>query len=410
VSTALKQSATNRFPGIIVIKIVHIITGLAPDGAEKMLYRLVAGMDSNIFQNQVISLTDLGPMAANIQASGAQVRALGMRPGVPGPRYVIRLARWLRHLQPHVVQTWMYHADLLGGIAARLSGSCSVVWNIRHSELRPGVDKRHTLWTASACARLSRRVPRRIVCCSEASRQFHTKMGYAADRMEVIPNGFDVDLFKPDAAQRSNIRGELAISDAAPVIGLIARYHLVKGHRNFVEAAGLLHRNFPQVKFLLCGEEVTVENRDLRAQIVAAGIQDVCQLLGQRDDIPRVLNALDIATSASTGEAFPNVVAEAMATAVPCVVTDVGDSRLIVGDTGRVVPSGAPPALTQAWRELLESGPDARRSLGLAARQRIEENFSLKATIDQYQRLYVALAEREPSSARLHAKTVRVEN
>jgi glycosyltransferase involved in cell wall biosynthesis len=393
-----------------VINVAHIITGLAPDGAEKMLQRLVAGMDSSIFHNQVISLTGLGPMAAKIQASGAQVRALGMRPGLPGPQYVVRLARWLRQSQPQVVQTWMYHADLIGGIAAKLSGSSSVVWNIRHSELRPGVDKRHTLWTASACARLSRRVPQRIVCCSEASRQFHAKMGYAADRMEVIPNGSDVDLFKPDAAQRSNVRGEFGISDATPLIGLIARYHPVKGHRNFVEAAGLLHRNLPKVEFLLCGEGVTIENAELRAQVIAAGIQDACHLLGQRDDTPRVLNALDIATSASTGEAFPNVVAEAMATAVPCVVTDVGDSRLIVGDTGRVVPSGSPAALAQAWQELWELSPELRRSLGLAARQRIEEHFSLSASIEQYQRLYVALAQREPSKARPHAKTVRLEN
>jgi len=393
-----------------VIKVAHIITGLAPDGAEKMLHRLVAGMDSNIFRNEVISLTDLGPMAKRLEASSASVRALGMRPGIPSPHHVLRLARWLRQSHPKVVQTWMYHADLIGGIAARLSGSSPVVWNIRHSELRKGIDKRHTFWTASACARLSRRVPDRIVCCSEASREFHARMGYAADRMEVIPNGFDLDIFKPDAAQRSSVRGELGISDAATVIGLIARYHPIKGHRNFVEAAGILHRTFPQVRFLLCGEGVTVKNAELMAQVSSAGVGDVCHLLGHRHDISRILNALDIATSASTGEGFPNVVAEAMASAVSCVVTDVGDSRRIVGETGRVVPSNSPDALAQAWRELLELDLEARRRLGLSARHRIEEHFGLKAMVNKYQRLYLSLTEAKPCNARLQAKAVRVQN
>ena len=393
-----------------MIKVTHIITGLAPDGAEKMLHRLVTGMDPSIFQNEVISLTDLGPMATTIEASGAHVRALGMRRGVPGPQYVLRLAKWLRQSQPQVVQTWMYHADLIGGVAARLSGSSLVVWNIRHSELRTGVDKGHTLWTAAACAWLSRHVPQHIVCCSEASRRFHAKIGYAADRMEVIPNGFDVDLFQPDDPQRSNVRRELGISDVTPVIGLMARYHPVKGHRDFVEAAGLLHRKFPQVRFLLCGEGVTVANAELMAQIISVGVKDVCHLLGQRDDIPRLLNVLDIATSASTGEAFPNIVAEAMATAVPCVVTDVGDSRLIVGETGRVVPPKSPDGLAQAWREILDLSPEARQNLGLAARKRIEEQFGLKTTIDQYQRLYAALAQEKRCNARFHTKAVSAEN
>jgi glycosyltransferase involved in cell wall biosynthesis len=371
-----------------VIKVTHIIAGLAADGAEKMLQRLIAGMDSRQFENEVISLTNLGPMAAKIETSGARVRALGMNPGTPNPVQLMRLAGWLRKSSPQVVQTWMYHADLVGGLAARLAGVPTVIWNIRHSELHPSTDKRHTLWTAQACARLSRQLPKRIVCCSEMSRTFHAKLGYAPDRMQVIPNGFDLSRFKSDLAERSSVREELRIPLAAPVIGLIARKHPIKDHHNFVQAAGILHQEFPEVRFVLCGAGVTSDDTELMGWIRAAGIQDVCHLLGQREDIPRILNAVDIATSSSAGEGFPNAIAEAMSCGVPCAVTDVGDSRLIVGETGVVVPPKTPAALARAWKELLEAGPEARKHLGLAARERVEQNFSLAAVVNRYQDLY----------------------
>jgi glycosyltransferase involved in cell wall biosynthesis len=386
-----------------VIRVTHIIAGLAPDGAEKMLHRLIAGMDSTRFESEVISLTDLGPMARQIEACGVRARALGMKRGSANPFYLLRLAGWLRKSQPQVIQTWMYHADLVGGIAARLAGLSSVVWNIRHSELHPETDKRSTLWTARACARLSRRLPKRIVCCSEASRKFHADMGYAPDRMQVIPNGFDLNRFQSDPRQRVQTREALGIPQSAPVIGLIARKHAVKDHRNFMQAAGLLHRELPEVHFVLCGEGITSQDPELTAWAESAGIQQVCHLLGQREDIPQILNALDVATSSSSGEAFPNAVAEAMSCGIPCVVTDVGDSRFIVGETGRVVPPRVPAALAEGWSQLLGAGPDVRRRLGLAARERVEQNFGMAALVKQYQDLYLQVAG-EPA-AKQNAET-----
>ena len=389
-----------------MIRVTHIIAGLAPDGAEKMLHRLIAGMDSTRFESEVISLTDLGPMARQIEACGARARALGMKRGSANPFYLLRLAGWLRKSQPQVIQTWMYHADLVGGIAARLAGLSSVVWNIRHSELHPETDKRSTLWTARACARLSRRLPKRIVCCSEASRKFHADMGYAPDRMQVIPNGFDLNRFQSDPRQRVQTREALGIPQSAPVIGLIARKHAVKDHRNFMQAAGLLHRELPEVHFVLCGEGITSQDPELAAWAESAGIQGVCHLLGQREDIPQILNALDVATSSSSGEAFPNAVAEAMSCGIPCVVTDVGDSRFIVGETGRVVPPRVPAALAEGWSQLLGAGPDVRRRLGLAARERVEQNFGMAALVKQYQDLYLQVAGEPAAKQNAEAGTV----
>jgi glycosyltransferase involved in cell wall biosynthesis len=371
-----------------VIDVVHIIAGLETDGAETVLHRLTSRMNPKRFSNQVISLTTLGPMAAKLEASGVQVRALGMHAGVPNPVYVARLASWLRFAKPHVVQTWMYHADFLGGLAAKLAGSAPVVWGIHHSNLDRGQNKRLTIWTAKACAAFSGRIPSRIVCCSEASREMHARFGYAEQKMEVIPNGFDVLQFRPDAEARVSLRRELRLSESCSTIGMAARFHPQKGHRNFVNAAALLHAKSPDVHFLLCGKGVDRENTELVGWIDEADLMEVCHLLGPREDMPRFFAGLDVATSSSLTEAFPVAVGEAMACGVPCVVTNVGDSAAIVGDTGRVVPANDPAALADAWQSLLNAGSTGRQQLGLAARNRVEQRYALDAIVGRYEELY----------------------
>jgi glycosyltransferase involved in cell wall biosynthesis len=372
-----------------VIKVAHIITGLDADGAETVLHRITSRMDPVRFQNEVISLTGLGPMAERLQSSGVKVRSLGMRRGSANPLHVLRLATWLKQSQPNVVQTWMYHADLLGGIAARLAGK-PVVWGIHHTDLDPGQNKRLTIWTARMCARLSRRVPRRIVCVSEASRLAHVQFGYAERKMEVIPNGFDLREFAPDLDARITLRRELGVAEETPLIGMAARFHVQKGHRNFVEAAAKLHARMPNAHFVLCGKGVDANNSELTGWIKQGGasLASVCHLLGPRTDMRGFFAALDIATSASLSEAFPMAVGEAMACATPCVVTNVGDSAMIVGDTGKVVPAEDPQALAQAWEALLTAGPAARRLMGNAARKRVEQNFDLGSIVERYQELY----------------------
>ena len=368
-------------------KALHIITGLNTGGAEMMLYKLLSGMDRETIQGEVISLTDSGPVGRKIEALGIPVRSLGMSRRIPHPLNILRLARWIRKEPPRYIQTWMYHADLIGGLAAKLAG-VPVIWGIRHSNLDPQSVKQTTLWTAKACARLSHRLPAGIVCCSEASRRVHKELGYAEDRMVVIPNGFDLKAFKPDPEARPAVRKELGIPEGAPLIGLVGRFNPQKGHRCFVIAAAHLHTCLPDVHFLLCGDGVTRENGHLTEWIKATGFPAQFHLLGRREDVSLLTASLDIATSSSTSEGFPNVIGEAMACGVPCVVTDAGDSALLVGETGRVVPPGDPRALANGWRELLKAGPEGRKKLGLSARRRIEEHFSLPLIVARYEKLY----------------------
>ena len=380
-----------------MIKVMHIITTLGPAGAETMLCRIASGMDGARFENEIVSLTGILDLAERMQAIGVRVRTLGMKTSVPNPLLVMRLARWIRESKPDVIHTWMYHANLIGALAARLAGDVPVVWGIHHSGLDPRVDKRRTMLVNRACAFLSRKLPARIVYCSEASRRIHERLGYAPEKLELVPNGVDLEQFRPDPIARLSVREELDIPADALLIGMAARFHPQKDHRNFVRAATRLHKLMPEIHFLLCGLDITRQNSQLAGWVEAAGLGDCCHLLGVRRDVSRLFAAMDIATTSSvSGEAFPVVVAEAMASRTPCVVTDVGDSAMIVDQTGIVVAPGDPDALAEAWRKLIEAGPEVRHHLGMAARRRVQQHFALPVIVDRHQAIYAQLAAGTP--------------
>jgi glycosyltransferase involved in cell wall biosynthesis len=379
-------------------KIVHIINSFEFGGAEVMLGNLLACTGRGRFEPVVVSLIDDLRLADGILASGIPVRVVGMRPGVLDPLAVARLACLLRRERPRVIQTWMDHSNFIGGIAMRLALRAVLVWGVHHSQHVRGVTKRTTLMTVSACARLSRRLPARIVCCSEQARSEYARRGFAAEKLVVIPNGFDTAAFRPDPAARARVRGELGLGPEATLIGLVARYDPVKDHPNFLRAAALLRGRVPGVHFLLCGDKVDRGNAALTSAVESLGLRDRCHLLGPRRDIARIQASLDLATSSSVSEAFPLCLGEAMACGVPCVATDVGDSAAILGETGRVVPPRAPAALADAWEELLGLDPDARARLGLAARRRIRRRYDLASVAERYEDLYEHLLAGEPGS------------
>jgi glycosyltransferase involved in cell wall biosynthesis len=230
--------------------------------------------------------------------------------------------------------------------------------------------------------------PDRIISDSMASAQVHReRLRFSGARWEVIPNGFDLDQFRPCDKARGEIRSEFSIPDEALLVGLIGRYHPVKDHTCFLEAAAFLRRKRPEARFMLVGPEVG-DNSFLRERAATLGLADTVHLVDEREDIPRITAALDIAISSSYSESFPNVVGEAMSCGVPCVVTDVGDSALLVADTGLVVPARDPAALAGACNDLAARGRKGRQALGRLARQRIAERFSINAVAPLYEKIY----------------------
>ena len=152
----------------------------------------------------------------------------------------MKLLRHLRSLRPDIVQTWMDHSNLIGSVAALAVPTAKIVWGIHHSNHVRGLTKHSTLLTVWACGKLSSRVPSRIVCCSQYAHKLYVQGGFAADRMMVIPNGFNTDLFHPNIKARWQIRQELGLDPKAMIIGLVARYDPLKDHAGFIAAAGIL--------------------------------------------------------------------------------------------------------------------------------------------------------------------------
>jgi glycosyltransferase involved in cell wall biosynthesis len=374
-------------------RILHIITSLQMGGAEMALYRLISTLDPEFFQHSVISLTNDQPVGKLIRPLGIPVESMGLHAGSFDPRIVFHLKKRISSFNPDIVQTWMYHADLLGGIAAKLAGSYPVVWNIRHTITGKGSLKVSTYLIARTNAFLSRFLPVKIICNATAGKQTHVAMGFDESKMLVIENGFDLSQFYPDEDSRDDVRHELGLSGNGYLIGMAARYNPQKDHASFIRAAELLLRKRQDVHFLLWGKDVDNKNLTLNELIKSMALQDYTSLLGLRMDTQQLYSSLDIATlSSAYGEAFPQVIGEAMACGVPCVVTDVGDSARVVESTGRVIPPRNPQALANAWDELL-SMPDSKRTgLGLSARERIKNLFSLEMMANKYSQIYQAVS------------------
>jgi glycosyltransferase involved in cell wall biosynthesis len=370
-----------------VISVLHLITDLETGGAEIMLAKLVGAIDRDRFSNTVISMTDKGQLGEQIESSGVVVHTLGMKRGRPDMAALPRLIGLCKTLKPTIVQSWLYHADLLGTLAVRLSGSPILVWNVRCSDMDLMRYPPLTRWVQRLLAQWSS-IPASVIVNSEAGKQLHEQIGYRPRRWDVIPNGFDTQRFHPDLSVRSSFRKEWLVTEDAVIVALVARVDPMKDHITFLDAAQEVSKARQNARFFLVGKDT----QTLAPAVAARGLTDRVRLLGYRSDIERLLPGVDVLCLSSVGEGFPNVLGEAMACGVPCVSTDVGDARRIIADTGLVVPARDPSSLTHAIIDMIDRGPTAREHLGRAARARIKEAYSLTSIADRYAALYSDLS------------------
>jgi glycosyltransferase involved in cell wall biosynthesis len=374
------------------VKVLHVITGLELGGTEGVLYRLIAASPPDI-EHVVVSLRSEGHYGPRLRQRGISVIPLDGPRGRVSLKSMLALGRLIAKVQPDVVQTWMYHADLVGGLMARWSGVRSVVWGVRNYSLDPERTTFSARAAARACATLSRFVPSRIVCCSKEAAHAHQRIGYQARKFSVIPNGFDLSRFVPDAGARTSLRLEWGIGADETLVGMVARWDPLKDHANLLGALGILVKQGAAFKCALVGTDMTAENTHLSGLLSRLSLRNTVLLAGPRDDVPAVMNALDLHILSSAGEAFPNVVAEAMACGTPCVVTDVGDSAHIVGSNGWVVPPRDPRALALGIAEALKGlASTGRADLGARCRARIEDNFSLDRMVSEYRTLWMQVS------------------
>lgn len=369
--------------------VLHIITAMNVGGAETMLCKYLENDNADGTKHVVLSLMKPGPKAAGIKALGIPVYTLGMKRWFPGPLEALRLVRLVNIIRPDLLHGWMYHGNLAASVAHFASASnVPLVWNVRHSLADPKKESWRTRWLLKLSAAISRR-PSAIIYNSAAAAVQHRDVGYSPKNAVVLPNGFDFDLFRPNGETRKRLNLEYGIDPDAILVGKVARLHPMKDHGMLVEAVARARKQGHDLHLLMVGEGLAPPPEDLQQQISALLPPDRITLIGARPDVADLLPGLDIlALSSAWGEGFPNVIGEALACQVPVVATDVGDSASIVGDSGIVVMPGDADAFASALAEMAALGPDGRKALGFAGRNRGKENYGLKQISLRYDKLH----------------------
>jgi glycosyltransferase involved in cell wall biosynthesis len=371
------------------LRVVHVVTGLGLGGAETVLSRLVTNTPD--IAHAVISLGGPEWYSRALEEAGIEVHHLNMLS--VSPAGLIRLRRIVRAFRPDIIQCWMYRANFVGGVVGRMTG-VPTIWNIRASSLHPlGFGSR---LLARGGGRIAPWLSDFVVNCSARSSEVHGRLGYARLPGMVIPNGYDLTRFTPDESTRRRVREDLGIESGTFLVGSIARWHEQKDIPNLLAAVRIAADSGVPIKCLLVGSGLDEQNSQLREAIDRAGCDNLVMLLGRRADIADVARSMDLHILASSGaEGFPNAVAETMACGTVNVVTDVGDSAMIVGEAGWIVPPRQPQriadAILDAHRESSGS-PKQWQTRRSAARARIVGNFSLERMIDAYRELWLRFA------------------
>ncbi|MFA7347111.1 MAG: glycosyltransferase [Desulfurivibrionaceae bacterium] len=369
------------------MNILHVISGLEQGGAEAILLRLLQNLDRREFSQAVVSLTTEGTHGHAVKESGIPLLSLGMMGFSSIPGGLFKLISAVRKERPHIVQTWLFHADLMGLLAGRMVRDVRVAWNVRCAALAPGDVPWSTMALIKVLSKLSR-YPEAVVFNSVVGKEAHKALGYRPRFSPVIPNGFDLEEWQPNATRRAEFRAEIGVVEDDFLVGMAARYHPMKRHSVFLAAAKKLAMRVPNVRFVLVGFGTTWENSALAAEIDRYGLRGRFTLLGARTDMVRIMAGLDCMVSTSSSEGFPNVIGEAMACGIPCVVTDAGDSCLIVGETGKVVAVDDADGVVDGVFEIMTADLAARMVMAKRCRMRIAENFALDRMVARYANFY----------------------
>lgn len=366
-------------------KITHLITGLNCGGAEAMLYKLLNHIDQSKYDIKVISMTNNGFYGEKIKRLGIDVYYLNMKPNQLDIIAFIKACKLIKGTD--ILQTWMYHANLFGYLIKKIVKINKLIWGIRHSNLDRDKNKYRTLKIVKICAKLSKKVDI-VISCSKVATKVHIEYGYFPDNIVTIPNGFEMDKLYYDKKAKKKLLNELDIVSNSFIISLVGRWNVLKDHKNFFQALKLVTQVKDNFIAILCGTNINYNNKELMNLVFLNQLSNKIFLLGRRNDIPKIMSASDILVSSSSGEGFSNVIGEAMCCETPCIVTNVGDSAYIVGNTGLVVKKQNPEQLAKAIFKMMDMKKYELKKLGKEARNRIMENFDIKKITKKYENLY----------------------
>jgi glycosyltransferase involved in cell wall biosynthesis len=296
----------------------------------------------------------------------------------------------IRRFRPDVVYSALHMSNAVVWMSTRGTGT-PLAWSLRASDAPLNLKRAAPF---QFCRAVSRSVPLAIAN-SHAGREYHLRRGFRPKRFEVVPNGIDTNRFKPDADARAERRREWGVSPGQPVIGTVGRLGPVKGHEVLLEAARRVVARRPDARFVIVGDGPAPVRERLERLSTRLGLDGHVAWTGHSPDTAHLFPGFDVFCLPSLSEGFPNVVGEAMACGLDCVVTDVGDAPMIVGPTGRVVPPGDPMELAKNIIWATEHSADRD---GDARRQRIVDAFSVPRMVRETHDLLESLVARTSPS------------
>lgn len=362
------------------LRILFLVRSLDQGGAERQLVALARALHKKGHQISVAIFYPDGAFEAELREAQIRMIYLNKEGRWDVLRFLLRLLGGVRDARPQILHSYLVVPNVLACCVKLIYPTVTVVWGLRASYM----EMSRYDWLASFSYRIERylsRLPDLIIVNSYAGRDTALQRGFPGEKIRVILNGIDCDRFRPDAAAGKKLRAEWGIRDSDILIGLVGRLDPLKGHTTFLRAAAIIARERADMRFVCVGRGTAKYQAKLRAVCDELELSERVVWAGARTDMSAVYNALDIVCSASSfGEGFPNVIGEAMACGKPCVVTDVGDSALIVGDLGMVVPPRDSQALANA---LLTCLAKETRGLAAAVRERIVRRFPLATLADQ---------------------------
>lgn len=367
------------------MKILHIITSLGAGGAEAVLYRMTE--KDKINQHVVVSLMDEGIYGDLLKAKKINVYSINCKKGKLSIKEFLRIRKIIKIENPDAIQAWLYHAILAMSLVSKTLKIKNFFWSIHHSNTN---DKSNfkTYLIIKIIGALSYFSPKKIIYCAQSSKSNHEIIGYNKNKGIVIYNGFDTELFTP---KDKSLRKELYTDDSTFLIGFVARYDPIKDFDNFLKAIYLAKNNISNFKCVMAGKNVSYENKELIKKIKSYHLDNNIILLGLRNDIPNIMDSIDILVLSSKGEAFPNVLGEAMACQTPCITTDVGDASILVKESGWIVPASSPLELSHAiniaYREFHDKEKWNHRCK--ISRKTIIDNFSIIKMIESYNKCWI---------------------
>ncbi|WP_170007321.1 glycosyltransferase [Bacillus fonticola] len=365
-------------------KIIHIISGLGSGGAENMLLKLLKYSDKDKYYHEVISLKDEGIMGEKIKAEGIKLHSLNLN-----KKNLFTSLIKARNIckEFDIVDTWLYHADIFGLIISKILLKKKLIWNIRHSNLDKDANTSTVLKIVKLNSILSKYV-NRVTYNSNRALENHLRAGYSACKSKIIPNGFELNKFKFDLALRSKVRQDLCIGEKEIVIITVGRWNIQKDYYTLFKALKELRNQNRHFKMIMVGTNLDDSNIELKDLINQYNLKENIILLGRRNDIPALLSSSDIYISSSMGESFSNAIGEAMACELYCVVTDVGDSKIILGNTGITIPPKNPLALTDSLVSYFSYLHSNGLEKNTQARERVIENYDIRAIIKLFELNY----------------------